>query len=86
MSYYLFDQDNKDYLNQTIFFEKASVCTAQADKVAPPCDFSGALQSGRTVTTLILKRDYDLTMPACHYFINPSQCRSLCDQVSKKYF
>ena len=42
--------------------------------------------SGRTVTTLILKRDYDLTMPACHYFINPSQCRSLGDQVSKKYF
>ena len=43
---YLFDQDNKekDYLNQTIFFEKTSVCTAQADKEAPPCDFSGALQ------------------------------------------
>ena len=47
---------------------------------------SSPVHSGRTVTTLILKRDYDLTMPACHYFINPSQCRSLGDQVSKKYF
>ena len=46
---------------------------------------SSPVHSGRTVTTLILKRDYDLTMPACHYFINPSQCRSLVDQVSKKY-
>ena len=43
------------------------------------------VHSGRTVTTLILKRDYDLTMPACHYFINPSQCRSLGDQVFKHW-
>ena len=47
---------------------------------------SSPVHSGRTVTTLILKRDYDLTMPACHYFINPSQCRSLGDQVSKNIF